>query len=255
MTTGNFVSYLRVSTQKQGRSGLGLEAQRQTVEQYLNGGSWKLLLEFVEVESGKRNDRPELAKALAACRIHNATLVVAKLDRLARNAFFLLGLREAEVEFVCCDMPFANRLTIGIMAMVAEEEARMISERTKAALAAAKRRGIKLGTPNLTREARLRGTVSSARVRTLRAQRRAEDIFPMLLAMRVRGLTSPAALTKELNANQVPAARGGKWSIAQMQRLLKRLHGREVDIKEFREMVSHQLANDSRTSTSLKQQD
>src|SRR5258708_7156698 len=120
MAAGKFVSYLRVSTDKQGRSGLGLQAQRKAVEDFLNDGSWTLLAEFVEVESGKRNDRPELAKALAACRVHNATLVVAKLDRLARNAFFLLGLREAEVEFVCCDMPFANRLTIGIMAMVAE---------------------------------------------------------------------------------------------------------------------------------------
>jgi hypothetical protein len=136
VASGKYISYLRVSTQQQGASGLGLEAQKKAVADYLNGGRWRLLAEYVEVESGKNNEREELQKALRACRLHGATLLVAKLDRLARNAYFLLGLQESGVDFVACDMPAANRLTVGILAMVAEEEARMISARTKAALRA-----------------------------------------------------------------------------------------------------------------------
>src|SRR6516162_2595814 len=145
MAEGKWISYLRVSTDRQGKSGLGLEAQRSAVADYLNGGSWSLVKEFLEVESGKRSDRPMLADAIKACREYGAKLVIAKLDRLSRDAHFLLGLEEAGVDFVAADMPNANRLTVGIMAMVAEDEALRISERTKAALAAAKRRGVKLG--------------------------------------------------------------------------------------------------------------
>src|ERR1700675_3411066 len=145
MAEGKFVSYLRVSTARQGKSGLGLEAQRKAVEDFLNGGNWQVAKEFVEVESGKKADRPELAKAFQACRLFGAKLVIAKLDRLSRDAHFLLGLEKAGVDFVAADMPNANRLTVGIMAMVAEEERRMISKRTKDALAAAKKRGTKLG--------------------------------------------------------------------------------------------------------------
>src|ERR1043166_3975169 len=130
MAEGKFVSYLRVSTARQGRSGLGIEAQRQAVDDFLNGGNWKLVKEFVEVESGKKADRPELAKAFQLCRLIGAKLVIAKLDRLSRDAHFLLGLEKAGVDFVAADMPAANRLTVGIMAMVAEEERRLISART-----------------------------------------------------------------------------------------------------------------------------
>src|SRR3954454_23560118 len=119
MASGRFVAYLRVSTDRQGRSGLGLEAQRKAVEDFLNGGGWDLIAEFVEVESGKRDDRPKLAEALALCRLHNATLVIAKLDRLSRDAAFLLGLQRAGVRFVAADMPEANELVAGIMAVVA----------------------------------------------------------------------------------------------------------------------------------------
>src|ERR1700676_2706529 len=145
MADGKWISYLRVSTDRQGKSGLGLEAQRTSVTDFLNGGQWKLIKEFVEVESGKRADRPQLEAALAACRLHGAKLVIAKLDRLSRDAHFLLGLDKAGVDFVAADMPNANRLTVGIMAMVAEEERRMISVRTKAAPQDAKTRGTKLG--------------------------------------------------------------------------------------------------------------
>jgi len=131
--TGRFICYYRVSTIRQGRSGLGLEAQRDAVRSYLNGGDWQVAGEFTEIESGRRADRPELAKAFAACRLHRATLVIAKLDRLARNAAFLLGLRDSGIDFVAADMPNANRLTVGIMAMVAEDEAqrRVVNDRLR----------------------------------------------------------------------------------------------------------------------------
>ncbi|WP_267406977.1 recombinase family protein, partial [Methylobacterium sp. GC_Met_1] len=145
MAHGQFIAYYRVSTKRQGVSGLGLEAQQEAVRSYLNGGNWQLLAEVVEVESGKRNDRPKLAEALKLCRLHKATLVIAKLDRLARNVAFVSALMEAGVEFVAVDFPQANRLTVHILAAVAEHEAKAISERTRAALAAAKARGVKLG--------------------------------------------------------------------------------------------------------------
>jgi DNA invertase Pin-like site-specific DNA recombinase len=145
MAQGKFVSYLRVSTARQGRSGLGLEAQREAVSVFLNGGRWKLVENVIEVESGKKNDRPELARALRLCRMKQATLLVAKLDRLARNVAFISALMESGVDFTAVDFPTANRLTVHVLAAVAEHEAAMISARTKAALAAAKRRGVKLG--------------------------------------------------------------------------------------------------------------
>ncbi len=145
MANGKFVSYLRVSTTQQGISGLGLEAQRASIEGFLNGDKWTLVKEVVEVESGKRNDRTALAEALRICRLQKATLVIAKLDRLARNVHFISGLMESGVEFVAVDMPEANRFVVHIMAAVAEQEAEAISKRTKAALAAAKARGTQLG--------------------------------------------------------------------------------------------------------------
>jgi DNA invertase Pin-like site-specific DNA recombinase len=221
---GKFISYLRVSTKRQGQSGLGLEAQRHAVTEYLNGGDWKLLEEFVEVESGKRNDRPQLAKALSACRIHGATLVVAKIDRLARNAAFLLNLQSAGVDFVACDMPSANRLVVGILAMVAEEEARAISARTKAALSAARRRGVLLGTArNLTDAARRKGSKLGAKARTAKAARRAIDLQPLIEEIRSAGVQSATGITKELNARNIPAAWGGAWTVTQVSRLLARL--------------------------------
>lgn len=147
---GKFAAYYRVSTTKQGVNGLGMDAQRDAVRTYLNGGSWKLIAEFAEVESGKRNNRQELSKAIGLCRKEKATLLIAKLDRLARNAAFLLNLRDSGVDFIAVDMPHADKFTVGIMALVAEKERDMISQRTKDGLAAAKRRGIKLGNPRPT---------------------------------------------------------------------------------------------------------
>ena len=147
MANGQFIAYYRVSTKRQGESGLGLEAQRESVLSYLNGGRWKLIDEVTEVESGTRkgNDRPALQNALALCRVHGATLIIAKLDRLARNVAFISKMMESGVEFVAVDFPQANRLTVHILAAVAEHEAVMISQRTKAALQAAKARGVVLG--------------------------------------------------------------------------------------------------------------
>jgi DNA invertase Pin-like site-specific DNA recombinase len=140
-----FIAYYRVSTDRQGRSGLGLEAQRAAVGRYLAGIGGILMAEHTEVETGRRNDRPELAKALAACRKHKARLVIAKLDRLSRNVAFIATMMDAGVEFVACDNPHATRLTLHILAAVAEHEREMISARTKAALQAAKARGVRLG--------------------------------------------------------------------------------------------------------------
>jgi DNA invertase Pin-like site-specific DNA recombinase len=224
MASGNFVSYLRVSTVRQGRSGLGLEAQRHAVTEYLNGGRWKLLAEYVETESGRDNDRPKLQQALAACRMRNATLIIAKLDRLSRNASFLLNLRDAGVEFIAADLPGAGRLTVGILAMVAETEAEAISARTKAALAAAKRRGVKLGnTANFSERGRAKGRAAAAQVRAERADERAADRAAYVADLRVAGATTPSAITRGLNDLGVPAPRGGVWTVAQTQRLLRRL--------------------------------
>ncbi|WP_316232894.1 recombinase family protein [Bradyrhizobium sp. SZCCHNPS2010] len=225
MAEGAFVSYCRVSTARQGKSGLGLEAQREAVSRYLNGGQWSLVAEFTEVESGKRNDRPELAKALRACRVYGAKLVIAKLDRLSRDAHFLLGLEKAGVDFVAADMPHANRLTVGIMAMVADEERRMISQRTKAALAAAKKRGVQLGGDRgakLSRTARQAGRDAQA----ARATERAADLGPIIRDLEANGITSLNGLAKALTQRMVPTPRGSNtWSAVQVARMIARLRG------------------------------
>jgi DNA invertase Pin-like site-specific DNA recombinase len=217
----SFVSYLRVSTDKQGRSGLGIEAQRAAVARYLAGFNVSPLAEFVEVESGKRDDRPELARALAECRVRKATLVIAKLDRLARDAHFLLGLQRSGIAFAAADMPNANRLTVGIMAMVAEEERRAISERTKAALAAAKARGIKLGGPAENLKNAELGRQRAAETRQAKAASRTADLMPVVEAIRAEGVTSAAGIAKALNERGIPTTRGGRWQAVQVQRLLR----------------------------------
>lgn len=220
MATGRFIAYYRVSTQKQGASGLGLEAQREAVGRFLNGGSGELVGEFVEVETGKGADalakRPQLKAALATCRKEGATLVIAKLDRLARNVHFVSGLMESKVRFVACDMPEANELTIHIMAAFAEHEAKRISQRTKDALAVAKSRGVVLGKAGA---ANLRPNIK-ARQKT--ADDFADKLRPLFDGMKARGL-SQRRMVAELNAVGVPAARGGAWSLAQVQRVIARL--------------------------------
>jgi DNA invertase Pin-like site-specific DNA recombinase len=208
---GRFVAYYRVSTDKQGRSGLGLEAQRDAVTNYLDGGPWTLVGEFTEIESGKRNDRPELEKALSACKRQKAKLIIAKLDRLGRNLAFIAALMESGVEFVAVDTPHANKLTVHILAAVAQHEREMISERTKAALAAAKRRGTRLGNPNLSKAAK-RG------VAALKANARqfAANIRPIIEEIMRAGATSHNAIATELNKRNVKTARGGTWTHVQV---------------------------------------
>lgn len=222
MAQGSFVAYYRVSTARQGASGLGLDAQREAVGRFLNGGAWRLVAEFTEVESGKRADRPELARAIQACRVYGATLVIAKLDRLSRDAHFLLGLEKAGVEFVAADMPNANRLTVGIMAMVAEEERRMISARTKAALAQAKARGKVLGGfrgAAITDAAREAGRAAQ----TARAEARSADLAPIVAELRANGVESLSCIARALNVRGIPTARGGAWSAVQVSRMLARM--------------------------------
>ena len=222
MATGRFVAYYRVSTARQGRSGLGLEAQREAVHNHLNGGDWKLVEEHTEVESGKRADRPELARALTACRVHNATLVIAKLDRLARNVEFIARLMNSGVDFVAVDMPQANRLTVHIMAAMAEHEREMISARTKAALARAKARGVKLGGDrgNLPRVAR-RGSRASAKARSEAASKRASDLAEVIADLRQHGCKSLKAIAEGLTEREIRAPRGGEWSPTQVMRIVR----------------------------------
>ena len=224
MAKGKFIAYYRVSTGKQAASGLGLEAQKNAVADFLNGGRWTLLDEFIEVESGKNSDRPQLERALALCRLHKATLVVAKLDRLARNLHFLSGLMESGVEFVACDLPSANGLTIHVLAAVAEAEALAISQRTKAALAAAKRRGVVLGGDrgSLTKKARDKGRAIGVEVRRQRARKRAADLLPIIEAIREEGAISLQDIADGLNKRSIPAAWGGAWQPTQVMRVLQR---------------------------------
>lgn len=220
MANGSFISYLRVSTARQGQSGLGLEAQRKAVADYLNGGQWNLVAEFVEVESGRNVSRPKLLEALAACRVHGATLVVAKLDRLSRNAAFLLNLQNAGVKFVAADNPEVNQMVVGILAIVAEEEAKAISRRTKEALAAAKARGVRLGSPTgLTFEAIRQGIAVSLEARREAAAQWGNDVRP-IVARHFEEAGSYNGAAKTLNESGVPARRRGKWTATQVMRVL-----------------------------------
>ena len=222
MAQGKFVAYYRVSTAKQGASGLGLEAQQEAVKSYLNGGNWQLVAEVVEVESGKRNDRPKLKEAQRLCRLHGSTLIIAKLDRLARNVHFVSSLMESGVEFTAVDFPQANRLTIHILAAVAEHEAAAISARTKAALDAAKKRGTKLGGHRGYVPSQEQGAVGRAK-QAARASSKADDLAPILAELQAAGVTSLGGLARALNERGIPTAKGGVWSPMQVSRVLSRL--------------------------------
>lgn len=224
---GTFVAYYRVSTARQGRSGLGLEAQRRAVTDFLNGGSWELRAEFVEVESGKADDRPQLEQALATCELSGATLVVAKLDRLSRNLAFLAKLQESGARFVAADMPEANELTIHIMAAVAQAERKAISTRTKEALAAARARGVRLGGNRGNIEDLRKGPAKSADVRSRQATERALKVRRQIDAIAGQG-TSLRQIAHALNDRGITAPRGGKWHAAQVKAVLQRSGGRAV---------------------------
>lgn len=221
---GKHVCYYRVSTARQGRSGLGLDAQRAAVKAFLNGGDWQIVGEYTEVESGKRSDRPELDKALAAARLHRCPLVVSKVDRLTRSVAFLSKLLEAGVDVRFADLPqiegATGRFLLQQMVAVAELEAGMISARTKAALARSKKR---LGGD--------RGVKPSAKVRAkataalrARADARAADLAPTIAELQASGVTSRRAIAKALNARGIPTARDvGEWTTTQVSRVIDRL--------------------------------
>lgn len=217
-----YIAYYRVSTEGQGASGLGIEAQRMVAERFV-AGRGRIVAEYVEVESGRRADRPELRKALKAAKGQGATLLIAKLDRLARNVAFIANLLEAGVEIAAADLPQADRFVLHVMAALAEKEAAMISERTKAALAAAKARGVKLGWANplkapMAQEAAERG----AAVNKARARAFAENVAPIIREIQAAGATSLAAVADALNARGVPTARGGSWHPATVRGVMAR---------------------------------
>jgi DNA invertase Pin-like site-specific DNA recombinase len=212
------VSYLRVSTNKQGIGGLGIDAQRNAVANFINSNGGKLVAEFAEVESGKRKDRPELDKAIALCRKTKARLIIAKLDRLARNAAFVLNLKDSGVDFVAVDAPHANRLTITILAAVAEQERDWISERTKAGLAAAARRGIKLGNPNLDK---VRSKAIAAN--QARANKFALKLAPVVREIQKAGVTTLRGIAECLNARGYKTALGKAFTRQAVANVMQRM--------------------------------
>jgi DNA invertase Pin-like site-specific DNA recombinase len=221
-----WVAYYRVSTQKQGASGLGLEAQQAAVAKHVAVAGGRIVAEFRETESGKHDDRPELLKAMAAARLHQATLIIAKLDRLSRDAHFLLGLQKARVPFLCADMPDANDMTVGILAIIAQHERKTIAERTRAALKIAKERGKKLGTHRegsvrLDKSKAAMGNVASAAKRKEKAQQRAADLAAIIAELREEGRASLSQIAAGLNRREYPAPRGGEWRPMQVSRVLK----------------------------------
>jgi DNA invertase Pin-like site-specific DNA recombinase len=216
------IGYLRVSTVKQGQSGLGLEAQAAAIRAHVMARGCDLVASYTEVESGKRDARPELLKALAHARRIGATLVISKMDRLSRNLAFLANLMESGVDFIACDNPQANRLTLGVLAVFAEDEARRISTRTKEALAAYKARGGKLGTDNLTAEGRMKGTTASVQANRAKAVEAYSDLVPMMIAGRDEGL-SLAKIAERLNADGHTTRTGRPWTYIQVMRCLARV--------------------------------
>jgi len=218
-----YVAYLRVSTDRQGKSGLGLDAQRKAVQAFVTGRAGEQVAEFVEVESGKVNERPQLALALAEARKAGAVLLIAKLDRLARNVAFIANLLEAGVEVTAADMPEANRFILQIMACVAEQEGRAISDRTRSALAAAKARGTALGWSIPSRKAeQAEAALKGAKVNAVKADRYANNVLPLIIDAQRRGL-SLNQIAAELNARGVTTARGGQWYATTVKNVLGRV--------------------------------
>lgn len=225
-----FVSYLRVSTDGQGRSGLGLEAQRQAVAAYVTQTGGDVVAEFQEVESGKRADRPQLAAALMACRTRRAVMVIAKLDRLARNARFLLSVVEGsgEAGVIFCDLPTVppgpiGKFLVTQMAAVAELEAGLISQRTRAALAIAKARGVRLGNPRLVPATALMAAAARA-ARSRQVSERVQDVLAVVSQIQAEGTSSLRAIAVELYARGVLTPAGkAQWSPTQVRRLTVRV--------------------------------
>ena len=220
------IAYLRVSTARQGSSGLGLEGQRAAVEAHCARVGASIVREFVEVESGRNDDRPKLAEALAFARRGKATLLVAKLDRLSRSVRFIATVLDSGADFAACDVPEANRLLLHVLAAVAEAEAKAISDRTKAALAAAKARGVRLGShnsavPRLTRQARSKGSTIGAEANRRKAVEAYVDLVPYVTQLRSEGL-SLRAIAARLNDDGHTTRGDRSWSAVQVRNVLQR---------------------------------
>lgn len=231
MMTSRAVAYYRVSTARQGSSGLGLDAQRAAVEALCASRGWELIAPpFQEVESGKRDDRPELLKALDRAKLTGARLVIAKLDRLSRDAVFLLTLQKSGVAFCAADMPDANELTVGIMALVAQAERKAISTRTREALSAAKARGQRLGNPNGAAAFRRagKGTTAALEAVSTNADARAAQLQPVLQRLRAAGVASLSGIAAALNDEGILTARGGRWHASSVRNLVARLGSGET---------------------------
>ena len=212
-STTDYIAYYRVSTDRQGKSGLGLEAQQIAVANHLKTVGGTLMSEFVEVESGRKKTRPQLQTALNACRSEKAVLCIAKLDRLARNVAFIANLMEARVEFVAVDNPHANKLMLHMLAAFAEHEREQISQRTREALAAAKARGVELGKNGKALAYRNKQQAASF----------ALQVRPIIQLLKNEGHVTLRALASELNNRNIPTARGGQWHEVTVHRLLRRL--------------------------------
>lgn len=217
------VAYYRVSTDKQGKSGLGLEAQQEAVSTHLAHCGGEIIEHFTEIESGTKNDRPELERALRKCRLTGATLVIARLDRLSRNASFLMSLMDSKVKFVCADMPEANNFTVQIMAVMAQYESKLISERTRAALQAAKARGVKLGNPKLDL-VRHSDTTKARQAHIEQSEARNAELRSVVNELRAEhgGKRSLRATAQMLNEANYTTARGKKFQATSVKRLLAR---------------------------------
>lgn len=219
------IAYYRVSTKGQGQSGLGLEAQRQAVRSLCDSRGWEVIAEYTEVESGKRDDRPELEAAMHRAKVTGGVLVVAKLDRLSRSETFLSALQDSGASFIAADMPEANDLTVHIMAAVAQAERKAIGERTKVALQAAKARGVKLGNPNGAAALRRAGKGNADALAAIKgnADSFALDLLPVIDDIQRDGSKSLAKIAVELNSRHIQTARGGKWHASSVWNLVERL--------------------------------
>ncbi|WP_316164540.1 MULTISPECIES: recombinase family protein [unclassified Bradyrhizobium] len=230
------VTYVRVSTAKQGRSGLGLEAQKAAIQEFARTSGARIIGEYREVESGKANDRPQLKAALHHAKITGATLVIAKLDRLSRSASFTMTLRDSGAKFVCCDMPDANDLTIGVLAIVAQQERDATSKRTKDALQMARKRIAetgqrghaqikRLGNPNGAAALRRAGKGNEAAITKVKAEadKHASDLAEVVQDIRAGGSVTLAAIASELNNREMVTPRGGRWHASSVRNLLQRI--------------------------------
>lgn len=213
----SFTVYTRVSTRSQQESGLGLASQLGAVRRYVAGQNGTILAEFTECESGKKTDkeRPQLKAALDLCKKTKSTLVVAKLDRLSRNAEFLLSLQNANVDFVCTDSPNVDRFTVGILALVAQRERELIGLRTKAALAALKARGVKLGNPNPAYSISVMNTAATTAAKDFR-----KEIVPIIQEIKKTGVKTFKALAQCLNARGIKTRQGKTWSTSSVRNVL-----------------------------------